>query len=126
ATACSSGVMTRTPPAATAMLPLLLDIFDRVDRRADAVVDHRNLDPHRFLAQVLFEALGADSRDAADDEDQAADERREAEVDENRRERAVDVPRDRFDRAANGLLERAREAHAVAGQAGIVGQPEEH
>jgi len=58
---------------------------------------------------MLFEDLGAQAGDAADDEQEPADRRRESQVDEDGGERAVDVQRDRFDAIANRVLERSRE-----------------
>src|SRR5712691_1159514 len=119
ATACSSGVIVRVGAAATATSVSVL-------ARRDAVVPYRDLDAHRLLARVLLEHLGAQPRDTPDDEQQLADHRRQAEVDQDGGERAVDVQRDRFEALADRRFERAGEADAVAGQAGILGEREQH
>src|SRR5882672_4361066 len=114
AIACSSGVIARAPLTATAIRLLLLLLTDVLYRRGDAVVRHWNLDPHRLFARVLLENFRAETRDPADDEQQPADHGRKTQIDEDRRERSIDVQRNRFDPIPNGVLERTREAHAVA------------
>src|SRR6267143_4890520 len=119
ATACSSGVIVRVGAAAT---PTSLSVL----ARRDAVVRYRDLDAHRLLARVLLEHFGAQPGDAPDDEQQLADHRRQAEVDQDRGERAVDVQRDRPETLADRRFERPAEADAVPGEPGIPGEREQH
>ena len=94
--------------------------------RGDAVVGDVERDAHRLLARVFLEHLGAQPGDASDDEDQLADHRGEAEVDEDRGERAVDVQRDRFDLLGHRRFQRARETDAVASQTRVLREAEQH
>ena len=70
-----------------------------------AVVAHRDLDAHRPLAGVLLRDFRGDAGHAADDEDELAGRRLEAEVVENRGERAVDVQRQPLDALAGDPLD---------------------
>ena len=116
----SSGVIGRVPRSRAAT---------SVTFRCSAVARRRRppeLDPHRLLARVFLEHFGAQSGDAADDEQELADQRRETEVDQDRRERAVDIQRDRLDALAHRRFEREREADAVAGNPASSRQREQH
>ena len=75
---------------------------------------------------MLFEHLGTQSGDAADDEQQPSEHRRKAEIDQNRGQRAVDVERQRLDAVVHRGLERTSEADAVAFEAGVFREAEEH
>ena len=81
-----------------------------------------NLDAHRLLARVLLEHFGAQPGDAADDEQQLADHRREAEVDRIAASAPSMFSGIGLIRSRDRRFERAREADAVAGEAGVLGE----
>src|SRR5450631_3492345 len=81
ATCFSSSVMS---------LAMLLDLPWR-----RSVVGHRNANPHRFLSRVFLCHLGCETGDSSDDEDQFAERRRKSHIEKDRRERTIDIDRQR-------------------------------
>src|SRR4029077_9842692 len=60
-----------------------------------SVVSHRNANPHRFLSRVFLCHFGGQAGDSSDDEDQFAEGSRESHIEEDGRQRAIDIDRQR-------------------------------
>ena len=120
AMACSSGVIVRAGAVATAMVTV----------RSGAAARRRT--STGILMRIGFSRVYSSSTSALRPATRPTMNSSlptiggKPEIDQDRRQRAVDVQRDRLDRARDRRFERPREADAVAGEPGVLGEPEQH